>query len=90
MKVPIIIIADLKSLLEKMSTCHNNPEKSSTIKINEHTPSGYSLFTHCSFDLTKNKLDCFRVKACMGRFSTDLKEHPRKIIIYEKKRKLYH
>ena len=85
MKVPIIIIADLKSLLEKMSTCHNNPEKSSTIKINEHTPSGYSLFTHYSFDLTKNKLDCFRVKACMGRFSTDLKEHPRKIIIYEKK-----
>ena len=35
-----------------MNTCHNNPEKSSTTKINEHTPSGYSLFTHCSFDTT--------------------------------------
>ena len=68
MKVPIIIIADLKSLLEKMSTCHNNPEKSSTIKINEHTPSRYSLFTHCSFNLTKNKLDCYRGKDCMKRF----------------------
>ena len=46
-KVPFIIYADLECLLEKISTCHNNPEKSSTTKINRHTPSGYSLFTHC-------------------------------------------
>ena len=46
MEVSFIIYANLESLLEKMSTCHNNPEKSSTIKINEHTPSGYSLFTY--------------------------------------------
>ena len=39
-----------------MNTCHNNPEKSSTIKINKHTASGYSLFIYCSFDATKNKL----------------------------------
>ena len=84
-KVPFIIYADVESLLEKMSTYHNNTEKSSTIKINEHTPSGYSLLTHCSFDLTKNKLDCYRGKACMERFSKDLKEHATKIIIYEKK-----
>ena len=37
MKVPFIIYAGLKSLLEKMNTCHNNPEKSSTTKINKHT-----------------------------------------------------
>ena len=30
--VPFIIYADLECLLEKMSTCHNNPEKSSTTK----------------------------------------------------------
>ena len=53
MKVPFAIYADLESLLEKMNTCHNNPEKSSTTKINKHTPFGYSLFTHCSFDITK-------------------------------------
>ena len=44
MRLPFIIIADLECLLEKMNTCHNNPEKSSTIKINKHTSSGYSLF----------------------------------------------
>ena len=57
MKVPFIIYADLESLPEKMNTCHNNPKKSSTTKINKQTPSGYSLFTHCSFDTTKNRLD---------------------------------
>ena len=62
MKVSFIIFADLESLLEKISTYHNNPEKSSTIKINEYTHSGYSLFTHFSFDLTKNKLYCYRGK----------------------------
>ena len=72
-KVPIIIYADFESLLEKMSTCHNNPEKSSTTKINKHTPSGYSLFTHCSFDSTKNKLDCYRGKDGMKRFCHNLK-----------------
>ena len=61
-KVPFTIYADLVSLLEKMKTCHNNPQKSSATKINKHTPSGYSLFTHCSFDTTKNKLDYYRGK----------------------------
>ena len=54
MKAPFIIYADLESLLEKMETCYNNPEKSSTTKINKHTPSGYSLFTHCSFNKAEN------------------------------------
>ena len=56
-----------------MNTCHNNPKKSSTTKINKHTPSGYSLFRHCSFDETKNKLDYYRGKNCVKKFCLDLK-----------------
>ena len=62
MRVPFIVYGDLESLLEKMSTCHNNPEKSSTAKINKHTASGYSLFTHCLFDTTENKLNIIEAK----------------------------
>ena len=80
MKVLFIIYADLESLVEKMSTFHNNPKKSSATKIDKHTPSGYSLFTHCSFDATKNKLDCYRGNDCMEKFCKDLKEHATKII----------
>ena len=46
-RLPFIIIADLECLLENINICHNNPEKSLTNKRNKHTPSGYSLFTHC-------------------------------------------
>ena len=34
MKFLFVIYADLECLLEKMSTCQNNPNKSSTTKIN--------------------------------------------------------
>ena len=84
-KLPFIIYADLECLLEKMSTCYNNPKETSTTEISKHTPSGYSLFTHCSFDKTKNKLDYYRGEDCMKKFCQDLREHATKIINYEKK-----
>ena len=85
MKVPFVIYADLESLFEKISTCRNNPEKSSTTKINKHTASGYSLFTYCSFGNTKNMLDYYRGQDCRKRFCKDLKSHAEKIINCKKK-----
>ena len=68
-----------------MSTCINNPNESTTTEINKHTPSGYSIFTHCSFDKSKNKLNYYRKYDCMNKFCKDLREHVTKIINYEKK-----
>ena len=85
MKLPFVIYADLECLLEKISTCINNPNESSTTKIDKHVPSGYSIFTHCSFDELKNKLNYYRKDDCMNKFSKDLREHVTKIINYEKK-----
>ena len=81
---PFIIYADLECLLEKISTCYNNFEESSTTEINKHTPSGYSLFTHCSCDKAKNKLDYYRGDNCMEKFCNDLREYATKIINHEK------
>ena len=64
-------------------------EKSSTTKINKHKASDYSLFTYCSFDTTKNKLDYYRGKNCMKNFFLDLREHAKKKLIMKRK-KLYH
>ena len=97
-KLPFVIYADLECLLEKMSTCINDPNESSTTKINKHVPSGYSIFTHCSFDESKNKLNYYRKDDCMNKFYKDLREHVTKIINYEKKKiirlttaeKIYH
>ena len=43
------------------------------------------MFAHCSFDATKNKLDCYRGKGCVEGFCKDLRENATKIINYEKK-----
>ena len=83
LKVSFIIYANLESLLEEMITCHNNPKKSSTTKINKHAASGYSLFTNCAFDAAKNKFDCYRGKDCINFFFIDLREHATKIINYK-------
>ena len=82
-KLPFVVYADLECLLQKISTCQNNPNESSTTEIN---PFGYSLFTHCSFDQTKNKLDHYRGKDCMKKSCKDLREHATEIISYEKKK----
>ena len=88
MKALFIIYAELESLLEKTSTCHNNPKKSSTTKVNKHTASGYSLFTHCSFDNTKNEFHYDRGSNSMKTFCFELKEHATKIINFEEKKEI--
>ena len=85
-KLPFAVYADLECLLKKISACQNNPNESSTTEINKHVPSGYLLFTHCSFDQTKNKIDYYRGKDCTKKFCKDLREHATKIINYEKKK----
>ena len=44
------------------------------------------MFTHCSFDNTKNKLDHYRGKDCMKKFTNNLKDHVSITITYEQKR----
>ena len=73
------------SYIKKIDTCQNNPDLSSTTKINQHIPSGYSIYTNCSFDKSNNKLSYYRGKACMKRFCKDLKDHATKIIDFKKK-----
>ena len=42
-KIPYIIYTELECLIKKIDGCASNPEKSSTTKIGEHIPSGYSM-----------------------------------------------
>ena len=85
LELPFIIYADLECLLKKIDTCYNNPDLSSTTKINQHIPSGYSIYTNCSFDKSNNKLSYYRGEDCMKRFCKDLKDHATKIIDFTKK-----
>ena len=45
---------------------------------------GNSLFTHCLFDIMKNKLDKYRGTDSLEIFFKDLKEHANKFTNHEK------
>ena len=64
-KTPFIIYADLECLIEKTDICKNNPENSSTTKVGEYIPSGFSMFTISLFKSIKNKHDAYRGIDCM-------------------------
>ena len=70
-----MVPADLKSSFEKIHSCQNNPEKSYTKKKAKHIPSGYSWFTCCSFDASKNELGYYRGKDCMERSERECSEN---------------
>ena len=63
-KSPFIIYADLECLLEKISTCYNNFEESSTTEINKHMPSGI----HCLHivHLTKQKISLIIIEVIIA------------------------
>ena len=48
--MPCIIYVDTESSIKKLDGCANIPENSSTTKIGEHIPCGYSMSTIWAFD----------------------------------------
>ena len=61
-----------------MDGCANNPEKSSTTKIGEHVPCGYSMPTIWAFDHIENKNTSYRRKDCLKKFCEYLREQTKK------------
>ena len=53
-KAPFVIYADLQCLIEKRGGCKNNPENSSTARVNEHIPLSFSISTISSFRSIEN------------------------------------
>ena len=53
-----------------------------------HEPSGWAMFTICSFDKTENKLDYYRGIDFIKKLCKKLKFHVLKIINYKKKEML--
>ena len=82
-KAPFISYADLECITEKTDECKNNPENSSTIKVSEHIPSGFSMSTISSFRSIENKHDVYN---CTKKFCEFLRKHAMKIISFIKKK----
>ena len=55
-KMPHIIYADIDLFIRKIDKSANNSEKSSTLKIGEHIPCGYSMSTISGFNQIEEKM----------------------------------
>ena len=79
LKAPFAIYLDLECLLKKKqfredndnnnnNNNNNNIEESYTEKKAKHEPSGWAMFTRCSFDKKENKLNYYRGKDCIENY----------------------
>ena len=71
--------------LKQIDGSANNPEISSTMKIEEHIPCGYSMSIIWAFDNIENKHTLYHRKDCLKKFCTSLREHATNAINFEKK-----
>ena len=88
LKATFAIYLDLECLLKKeksRNNDNNNLEESYTQKKGKHEPSGWAMFTRCSFDKKENKLNCYRGNDCIEKLCKKLKECAVKIINFEEK-----
>ena len=72
-KVPFIMYVDFESILELIQSPNPNPNQPYTNEVNQHTPSGwcvYSKFTHGDID---NPLRLYRGKDCIETFCSYIK-----------------
>ena len=85
-KVPFIICTNHECLIGKIDRCKNNPENSSTIKVGERIPSGFSMSTISLFKSIENKYDVYKGENWMKIFCKSLSEQAIKIINFRKKK----
>ena len=60
--------------MKRVDRCKNNFEKSSTTKLGEHIPCGYSMSTIWNFDEIENKHDVYWDEDWIKRFCKSFKE----------------
>ena len=88
-KMPQVIYDDIEFLIRKIDGCASNPEKSSTTKIGENIPCGYSMSKIWRFYHIENKHTLYHGKDHIKKFCDSLREHAKKYIIdFEKKNML--
>ena len=67
-KVPFMMYADFKSILEPIQGVSNNPNVSSTRGVNIHMPSGWCVYSHFAYGDVTNPLTQYRGPDCINKF----------------------
>ena len=73
-KVPFIMYADFESILELMHHGSSDPTKPYTNEVNQHTPSGWCVYSKFAYGDVDNLLRLYRGKDCIETFCNYIKE----------------
>ena len=73
-KVPFIIMyAEFESILELIESPNANPNRSYTNEVNQHTPSGWCVYSKFAYGDVDNPLRLYRGKDCIETFCNYIK-----------------
>ena len=67
-KVPFMMYSDFESIPEPIQGASNNPNISSTRGVNIYTPSGWCVYSKCSYGDVTNPLTQYRGSDCVEKF----------------------
>ena len=80
-KVPFIMYADFESILEPMGPVEpGSPNQPYTNEVNQHTPSGWCVYSKFAYGDVDNPLRTYRGKDCIETFCNYIKGEARKIV----------
>ena len=81
-KVPFIMYADFESILEPMGLMElgsPNPNQPYTNQVNQHTPSGWCVYSKFAYGDVDNPLRLYRGKDCIETFRNYIKGEARRL-----------
>ena len=73
-KVPFIMYADFESILEPMDHGSSDPTKPYTNEVDQHTPSGWCVYSKFAYGEVVTPLRIYRSKNCIETFCNCIKE----------------
>ena len=79
-KVPFIMYADFESILEMMDPLKpGSPNQPYTNEVNQHTPSGWCVYSKFAYGDVDNPLRTYRGKDCIETFCNYIKGEARRL-----------
>ena len=79
-RVPFIMYADFESILEPMDPVElGSPSQPYTNKVNQHTPSGWCVYSKFAYGDVDNPLRTYRGKDCIETFCNYIKGEARRL-----------
>ena len=78
-KAPFIMYADFESILEPMDHGFSDPTKPYTNEVNQHTPSGWCVYSKFAYGEVVTPLRIYRGKDCIETFCNYIKEEAHRL-----------